>query len=100
MTTDLIIVTEYCDNCNIEQQFIALLENEGLIEITILDGTEYLHISQLLDLERYARWYYDLSINIAGIDTIQRLLRKVETMQADLQTMQRLIDSYNRKEDF
>lgn len=100
MKTELIIVAEYCNNCNIEHQFIALLESEGLIEIIILEDTEYLHVSQLVDLERYARWYYDLSINVAGIDTIQRLLKKVETMQAELQTMQRLINSYNTKEDF
>ena len=69
--------------------------NEGLIEIEIMDNERYLHISQLRNLEQYKRWYYDLSINVAGIDVIQNLLDRIEVMQDEMNRMKeqlKLID--------
>ena len=100
MEKNLIIITEYCRNSNIEDQFIILLKNEGLIETQFVDGNEYLYITQLGDIEKYARWYYDLSINIEGIDIIQGLLKKVEDMQEELFKLRKTIDSYKHKESF
>ena len=71
MQTDLVIVSEYCQKCHIDPSFIILLEEGGLIDINITDGERYLFSSQLRDLEQYTRMYYDLSINIEGIEAIQ-----------------------------
>ena len=71
------------------------LENEGLIQISIVDNERYIHISQLRHLDQYVRWYYDLSINVAGIDVIQNLLDKIDTMQDEILRLKeqlRLID--------
>ena len=35
----------------------------------------YLFSSQLRDLEQYTRMYYDLSINIEGIEAIHHMLK-------------------------
>ena len=75
MQTDLIIVSEYCRICHIEPSFLYLLQKGGLIEIDTVEGESYLPASQLYDVERYTRMYYDLSINIEGIDAIHHLLR-------------------------
>ena len=66
MQTDLIIVSEYCRICHIEPSFLYLLQKGGLIEIDTVEGESYLPASQLYDVERYTRMYYDLSINIGG----------------------------------
>ena len=66
MQTDLIIVSEYCRICHIEPSFLYLLQKGGLIEIDTVEGESYLPASQLYDVERYTRMYYDLSINIEG----------------------------------
>ena len=71
METDLIIVSEYCQKCHIDPSFIVLLEDGGLIDVRIIGGEHYLLLSQLQELERYTRMYYDLSINIEGIDAIR-----------------------------
>ena len=63
MNTDIIIVSDYCQKCHIEPSFIALLEEGGLIEVEEHEGESYLYVSQLPELEQYARLYYDLSIN-------------------------------------
>lgn len=87
METDLIIASEYCQQSRIEPSFIALLETEGLIDIRIIEGTRYLHYSQLCDVERYFRMYYDLSINIEGIDAIRHLLKRMESLQRELSSL-------------
>lgn len=84
METDLIIVSDYCRESHIEQSFVVLLWQEGLIDIKQEEGREYLFVSQLRDLERYSRMYYDLSINIEGIDAIRHLLSRIEDMQHEL----------------
>lgn len=79
----------------IEPDFIAQLENEGLIEITVIDNKSYINVSQLKNLEQYIRWHYDLSINIEGIDVIKSLLDKMSDMQNEILRLKeklRLID--------
>ena len=95
MKSEYIIISEYCIQSHIEPGFLAELENEGLIEIEIMDNERYLHISQLRNLEQYKRWYYDLSINVAGIDVIQNLLDRIDVMQDEMNRMKeqlKLID--------
>ena len=68
MQTELIIVSEYCHKCHIEPSFIDLLEEGGLINVHTEGGEHYLLLSELPNVERYSRMYYDLSINMEGID--------------------------------
>ena len=81
MQNELIIVSEYCRKCHIEPSFIDLLQEGGLIEVMTEGGERYLTFTQLPDVERYSRMYYDLSINIEGIDAIHHLLQRMEEMQ-------------------
>lgn len=84
MQNELIIVSEYCSKCHIEPLFIDLLQEGGLIDVQTEDGEQYLLFSQLPDVERYSRMYYDLSINMEGIDAIRHLLGRVEEMQREI----------------
>ena len=84
MQNELIIISEYCDKCHIEPSFIR---TEG--------GERCLLFSQLPDVERYSRMYYDLSINIEGIDAIHHLLERMEEMQQEIYSLHnklRLLD--------
>ncbi len=84
MQNELIIVSEYCSKCNIEPVFIELLQEGGLIDVQIENGEPCLLFSQLPDVERYSRMYYDLSINMEGIDAIHHLLGQIEEMQREI----------------
>lgn len=81
MHTDLIIVSEYCQKSHLDPSFIYLLEESGLIDITIVEGEKYIYSSQLNKLEQYTRMYYDLSINIEGIEAIEHLLDRMDGLQ-------------------
>lgn len=105
MQTDLIIVSEYCQMCHIEPSFLSMLEKGGLIEIDTVEGERYLPTSQLYDVERYARMYYDLSINVEGIEAIHHLLERVKSMQQEIGYLKNRLrlyesDDYDLMEDF
>jgi hypothetical protein len=87
MKTELIIINEYIQHANIEPQFIALLEENELIHVQEINDERFLDPDELTELERYARMYYDLSINIEGIDAIHHLLDKINTMQSEMRDL-------------
>lgn len=98
MQTDLIIVSEYCQKCHIDPSFIRLLEEGGLIDIDVVEGEQYLLSSQLRDVERYTRMYYDLSINIEGIDAIHHILRRVNRLQQEIASLRNRLRLYESQE--
>ena len=94
MQTDLIIVSEYCRICHIEPSFLYLLQKGGLIEIDTVEGESYLPASQLYDVERYTRMYYDLSINIEGIEASHHMLNRMRNLQAEIQSLRNRLHLY------
>lgn len=95
MNTELIIIREYCIHSRIEPGFIKQLQNEGLIEIQVIDNESYIDTSQLKRLEQYVSWHYDLAINVEGIDVIRNLLNRMDDMQKEMNNLRqqlKLID--------
>jgi len=87
MEPQLITITEYCVNYDIEPDFIISLEESGIITLTILDTEKYIHEEQITELDKYAHFYYDLHINIEGIDAIRHLLGKIDEMQNEISSL-------------
>jgi len=94
MQNDLIIINDYCTHCNIEPDFILMLGEDGLIDIEVIDDTSYFPASQLNELERYTHLYYDLSINIAGIDAIHHMLERIELLQQEVRSLRNELGFY------
>ncbi|GAA4804763.1 chaperone modulator CbpM [Olivibacter ginsenosidimutans] len=87
MESTLILIKEYCAQCHVEHTFVQSLQDEGLIDITVIADERYLPEEQLEDLEQFRRWYYDLHINIEGIDALRHLVRKVNHMQQEIKSL-------------
>lgn len=98
MQTELIIVSEYCHKCHIEPSFIDLLQEGGLIEVRTRAGERYLLASQLPDVERFSRMYYDLSINMEGIDAIHHLLERMDRMKREIGSLRNQLLIYRKEE--
>ena len=47
MQSDLIIINDFCDRCHVDPSFITELEEDGLIEVRVIDEERYLPASQL-----------------------------------------------------
>jgi hypothetical protein len=80
----LIEVTRFCANHNIEVSFISSLHKNGLIEITNIEESLYIDPAQLLQLEKIVRLYYEMDINLEGIETINFLLQRMESMHNEI----------------
>ena len=71
-----------------------MLNEDGLIDIKMVDEVNCFPASQLNEIERYAHLYYDLSINIAGIDAIRHLLKRMEDMQLRIKKLENELKFY------
>ncbi len=94
MQNDLIIISDYCDCCHIEPDFVMMLGENGLIDVEVKDDVSCFPASQLAEMERYTHLYYDLSINIAGIDAICHLLERIENMQNEIRQLENKLRFY------
>ncbi|MDP3003817.1 MAG: chaperone modulator CbpM [Bacteroidales bacterium] len=83
-TEKLTAVDIFCANHNIEISFISSLQQTGLIEITTVKETGFIDSNQLQQLEKIVRFYYELDINLEGIETITHLLQRVNSLQDEI----------------
>lgn len=95
---NLIPADEFCAIHNIEISFIYSLQETGLIEITTIEETGYIHTSQLQELEKIVRLYYELDINLEGIDTINHLLQRINDMQDEITALRNRLRLYETNE--
>ena len=75
-TQELIIVDLFCQEYQIEINFIQDLEAYGLVEIIVQEEQMYLDRNQLATLEKIIRLHNELNINKEGIDIILHLQEK------------------------
>ncbi len=83
-TEDLIPAKDFCLYHNIEYSFISSLQNSGLINVTSVKRSTFIHIDDIRKLEKFVRLHYELDINLEGIETINHLLEKIEDMQQEI----------------
>jgi hypothetical protein len=91
---NMISANEFCASHNIEITFINSLQDAGLIEVTIINETEYIHKSQLNELEKIVRLYYELDINLEGIETVTHLLQRINDMQDEIMFLKNRLRLY------
>ena len=80
---ELIIAEEFCASHKIEFSFVSLLKEFDLLEVTIIDNKSFISESQLPKLEKLVRLYYDLNINLEGIDVIANLLERLNKLNEE-----------------
>ena len=93
-TKNYIAVNEFCSNHNIEVSFISSLQETGLIEIAFVEETAFLDADQLQQVEKFVRFYYDLDINLEGIETITHLLNRMNAMQDEIISLRNRLRLY------
>jgi hypothetical protein len=95
MKTDYLIgIDEFCASHNIEISFISSLQQSGLIEVTTIKETNFIEQDQLKQLEKFIRMYYELDINLEGIETINYLLQRIGFLQDEIRTLRNRLRLY------
>lgn len=96
MNSKLIAVNDFCIHYKIENSFINSLKQSGLIEIITIEESDFLEESQLLQLEKIIFFYYELDINLEGIETINHLLNRVNSLQNEIINLKNSLRIYDK----
>lgn len=91
---NFIMAVEFCSGHNIDLSFLETLNKSGLIELENIDETIYINENQLQELEKILTFYYDLDINLEGIETIIHLLHRSEELQIELTNLRNRLRFY------
>jgi len=65
---------------NVEITFFDELVSGGLLHVETENNICYLLYEDLPVFEKFANWYYDLEINLPGLEVIHNMLRKMEDL--------------------
>jgi hypothetical protein len=90
----LIDVNKFCANHKIEISFINSLQQAGLIKIKTIKETGFIDPKQLLQLEKIVRLYYEFDINLEGIETINYLLQRINSMHDEIIMLRNMLRLY------
>jgi hypothetical protein len=91
----LISLEEFCRHHEIEVTFIQSLRECNLIEVVVVSDQPYIRSGQLPRLEKMVRLYYDLDINLEGIEVINGLLERIENMQKEIGTLRNRLNLFD-----
>jgi hypothetical protein len=81
---NLIAINDFCISHNIEIAFVSSLKQNGLIQVVTIQEAEFIDADQLSQLEKFVRFYYELDINLEGIETITHLLQRINLLQDEV----------------
>ncbi|PTB96595.1 MerR family transcriptional regulator, partial [Marivirga lumbricoides] len=76
------------------ESFIVSLSESDLIEVTIVDQVKCIPNSQLSALEKFVRLHNDLEINYQGIEVINRLVNKIDSLQEEILRLRKRLELY------
>lgn len=93
-TQDLIPIKIICKRYNIPVSFIHTLQDFQLIEIITEKDGFYIHTTQIKEVEKMMRLHYDLEINLEGVDAIYNLLKQVESLKKEINTLHNRLRFY------
>ncbi len=87
LNEELIPATDFCTHHRIDVSFLESLQDYGLVELTTVQGTAYLHPDQLNVVEKFIRLHNDLDLNFEGLDVLHQILQRMETAQAEVKAL-------------
>ena len=93
-TQKYIPVLHLCDMYQTEISFFKKLDEHGLIEITSIQNSLYVHQDKLYEVEKIIRIHRELNVNIEGVDVVLNLLEKVDQLQNEVYRIQSRLRLY------
>jgi len=91
---EMIVLDEFCASHQVEISFIRNLEEHGLVETIIVNETVCVPGNELPKLEQIVRLHRELNINPEGIDAINNLLKRIESLQNEITELRNKLNFY------
>jgi chaperone modulatory protein CbpM len=95
-TEYLIALEEFCAINDVEISFISSLQDNGLIEVKLIKETGFIDSSQVQQLEKIVRFYYEFGINLEGVETITHLLNRINSLQNEIISLKNRLALYEK----
>jgi|AntRauTorcE11897_2_1112592.scaffolds.fasta_scaffold59630_2 hypothetical protein len=89
-----IALTTICECHGINESFVISLSEFELIEVVEDNREKLIAEHQLTDLEKFIRLSNELDINVAGIEAIHRLTKRMEQMQREMELLEKRLEIY------
>jgi len=91
---EMIPLETFCTYYHVESSFIETLESYGLVSISAREEKRFISMEEVVELEKFSRLYYDLNINVPGIDALKHLLEKIQELQRETENLRARLRIY------
>jgi chaperone modulatory protein CbpM len=91
---EVIPLEVFCSFYQVEQTFLETLESHGLISITYRENQRFILREEMVELEKYSRMYYELQINVPGIEALNHLLETIKKLQQESESLKTRLRIY------
>jgi chaperone modulatory protein CbpM len=91
---EIIPLELFCSFYQVEQTFLETLESHGLISITYKENQRFILREEMVELEKYSRMYYELQINVPGIEALNHLLDRIKMLQQESESLKSRLRIY------
>ena len=91
---EMIPLETFCTYYQVERSFIETLESYGLVSISSREEQRFILMEEVVELEKFSRLYYDLNINVPGIDALKHLLEKLKELQQETDNLKARLRIY------
>ena len=91
---EMIPLETFCSYYHVESSFIETLESYGLVSISSREEKRFILMEEMVELEKFSRLYYDLNINVPGIDALKHLLEKIKELQQEADNLRARLRIY------
>lgn len=65
-----------------------------MIQVIDQDEDRFVAYDDLSDLEQFIRWYYEMDINVGGIDALHHMLQRVRSLQSEITQLRHELQFY------
>jgi len=79
----------------VELSFIDSLQEYGLIKMIVIKDNKYLWQEDLREIEKMSQFYYELGINLEGIEVISNLLNQNASLQRELEIVLKKLNLFD-----
>ena len=91
---EMIPMETFCNYYHVERSFVETLESYGLVSISSREEQRFILMEEVVELEKFSRLYYDLNINVPGIDALKHLLEKLKELQQETENLRARLRIY------
>jgi len=89
-----ISVQTFCVHYKVPTSFIDSLSHYELIQLIEVETTLHIPIKEITKIERLMRLHYDLEVNFEGLDVINNMVSKINSLQSEVISLKNKLEFY------